>query len=62
MAVGFLFNEKIIQGTEDIESIHLSKSNCIEVWLNIPFSPPDRFIVTAGCGGGITTTRRRTSV
>ncbi len=54
MAVGFLFNEKIINHLNDIESTHISKSNCVEVWLKTPFTPPDRFIVTAGCGGGIT--------
>ena len=54
LAVGFLFNEKIINGVDDIKSIHLSKSNCVELWLGIPFTPPEKIIVTAGCGGGIT--------
>lgn len=54
MAVGFLFNEKIINHLDDIESTHISKTNCVDVWIKKPFTPPDRFIVTAGCGGGIT--------
>jgi FdhD protein len=53
-AVGMLYNEGIIHGLEEIKSIHISKSNCMEVWLDKKFTPPERMIVTAGCGGGVT--------
>ncbi len=54
LAVGFLFNEAIIHTLADIESLHLSKSNCVDIWLTGEFTPPERLIVTAGCGGGLT--------
>lgn len=56
MAVGFLYNEKFIEGMEDLRSVHISENNtCVDVWLRDPsFDPPKRGIITAGCGGGIT--------
>lgn len=56
MAIGFLYNEKLIDGIDDIRSIHVSKKEtCVDVWLqDLSFEPPQRRIVTAGCGGGIT--------
>ena len=56
MALGFLYNEKFIEGMEDVRSVHVSENDtCVDVWLRDPsFDPPNRGIVTAGCGGGIT--------
>lgn len=54
MGIGFLYNEAIIESIDDIATIHLSKSNCVDIMLHKDFEPPERLIVTAGCGGGIT--------
>ena len=56
MAVGFLYNESLIDGPESIRSVHLSKQNsCVDVWLKQDdFILPQRKIITAGCGGGLT--------
>ena len=56
MAVGFLYNESLIDGPESIRSVHLSKQNsCVDVWLKRDdFNLPQRKIITAGCGGGLT--------
>ena len=56
MAVGFLANEGIIQTLDDIRHLHLSKNNtCVDVWLHdTQFEKPRKFIITAGCGGGVT--------
>jgi FdhD protein len=51
--VGILYNEGLIESPDEIESIHISKSNCMEIWLSKKFTPPKRMIVTAGCGGGV---------
>ncbi|MDX1614830.1 MAG: formate dehydrogenase accessory sulfurtransferase FdhD [Candidatus Promineifilaceae bacterium] len=56
LALGFLYNEAIINGREDVRSVHVSKADtCVDVWLkDTNFQPPERQIVTAGCGGGVT--------
>lgn len=56
MALGFLFNEGIIERREDVRSLHISRSDsCVDVWLQDSQTVlPDRPIVTAGCGGGVT--------
>lgn len=54
LAIGFLYNEGVIAGMDDIAELHISKNNCVDVWLNYDFTPPERLIVTAGCGGGVT--------
>lgn len=56
LALGFLFNERIIQGLDDIRQIHVSKATtCVDVWLqDLNYSKPSRAIVTSGCGGGVT--------
>ncbi|MCP5096052.1 MAG: formate dehydrogenase accessory sulfurtransferase FdhD [Chloroflexi bacterium] len=56
MAVGFLANEGIIQSMDDIRHLHISKNNtCVDVWLHdLSFEKPRKFIITAGCGGGVT--------
>jgi FdhD protein len=56
MALGFLYNEQLIEGMEDVRSVHVSQADtCVDVWLHqMDFVAPSRQIVTAGCGGGVT--------
>ncbi len=56
LALGFLYNERIIQGLDDIRQIHVSKATtCVDVWLkDMNFKRPSRAIITSGCGGGVT--------
>ncbi|MEM7334611.1 MAG: formate dehydrogenase accessory sulfurtransferase FdhD [Chloroflexota bacterium] len=56
MAIGFLANEGIIQTPKDIRQLHISKGGtCADVWLHdMNFEKPRKFIITAGCGGGVT--------
>ena len=56
MAVGFLANEGIISSAAEIRHLHLSKNGtCVDVWLHdTNFEKPRKFIITAGCGGGVT--------
>jgi FdhD protein len=56
MALGFLYNEGIIESREDVRNLHLSQNGtCADVWLwDAEKELPQRPIVTAGCGGGIT--------
>ncbi|MCC6606743.1 MAG: formate dehydrogenase accessory sulfurtransferase FdhD [Anaerolineae bacterium] len=56
MAVGFLANEGIIQSAAEIRHLRLAKSGtCVDVWLHdLNFAKPRKFIITAGCGGGVT--------
>ncbi len=56
LALGFLFNEKIISTLDDVRHIHVSKATtCVDVWLrDMNFTRPSRMIITSGCGGGVT--------
>ena len=56
LALGFLFNEGLIAGVADVRHLRVSKGRtCVDVWLqDSSFTPPERSIVTAGCGGGVT--------
>ena len=56
MAVGFLANEGIIKSPDDIRQLRISKGGtCADVWLHdLNFEKPRKFIITAGCGGGVT--------
>src|SRR5262245_28060933 len=49
LGVGFLFNEGIISTADEIATLHISDSHCVDVWLAHNFTPPERLIVTAGC-------------
>lgn len=56
LALGFLYNEGIIDGLAGVHHWHISKSGtCIDVWLNkTDYERPRRKVITAGCGGGVT--------
>ncbi len=56
LALGFLYNERIIEELDDVRQIHVSKATtCVDVWLrDSEFALPTRAIVTSGCGGGVT--------
>ncbi len=56
MALGFLYNESLIAGLDDVRALTVSAHNtCVDVWLrDADYRPPARAIITAGCGGGLT--------
>ncbi len=55
MAVGFLYNEEIIDTVEDIASVRVCPENDnIDVWLNRAVKKPEEWIRTSGCSGGET--------
>lgn len=55
LALGFLYNEGLIASLADVRQIHISKHDtCVDVWLNHDIEMPERLIITAGCGGGVT--------
>ena len=54
LGIGFLYNEGIISSRAEIASVHVSDRDCVEIWLHHEVKIPDRKIVTAGCGGGVT--------
>lgn len=55
LAVGFLFNENIIQSIEEVASIHICESgDNVDVWLSRYVEKPESWVRTSGCTGGIT--------
>jgi FdhD protein len=55
LALGFLKNEDLIENLSEVEVIYVSELGCcVDVWLNRAFKPPERVIITSGCGGGVT--------
>jgi FdhD protein len=56
MALGFLANEGVIDQIDDVRHMRVSKQNsCVDVWLrDASRELPQRRIITAGCGGGVT--------
>lgn len=56
MALGFLYNERLINDLDDVANLRVSTGKtCVDVWLhNTRLKLPQRKVVTAGCGGGIT--------
>ncbi len=59
LAVGFLFNEEIIQQIQDLASVRVCPGeDNIDVWLNLPVKKPEHWIRTTGCSGGETSIRQ----
>ncbi len=55
LAIGFLVNEGMIDALADVDHIHLSGDGCcVDIWLGHSVKPPQRRILTSGCGGGVT--------
>ena len=55
LAVGFLYNEGIIDGLSQVAEVSLNEAeSCVDVWLNFNISRPQAVSRTTGCGGGLT--------
>jgi FdhD protein len=56
LALGLLCNEGVISSMGDVRLVQLSRSGtCVDVWLHdTNYKRPQRAIITAGCGGGVT--------
>ena len=55
LAVGFLYNEILIQSFDEIDSVHVcSSGDNIDVWINHIVNKPEKWLRTSGCTGGIT--------
>ena len=55
MAVGFLFNEEIINTTTELASVRICPTgDNIDVWLNHAVQKPKKWARTSGCSGGKT--------
>lgn len=55
MAIGFLFNEGLVENLDDIASIHVCKSgDNVDIWLYRSLQKPEKWRRTSGCTGGIT--------
>jgi FdhD protein len=57
LAIGFLFNENIIQSMDEVESVRACPAgDNVDVWLNRSIENPRNWRRTSGCTGGMTTT------
>jgi FdhD protein len=55
LAVGFLYNEEIIQTMKDVASVKVcTGGDNIDIWLNHLVKKPEKWIRTSGCSGGET--------
>jgi FdhD protein len=55
LALGFLFNEQLIDGMDDVFDIRICGSGrCVDVWLNKDIEAPTLRTITSGCSGGTT--------
>lgn len=55
LALGFLHLEGIYKSLEDVDHVTISADECcLDVWLRHSTPPPQRRIITSGCGGGVT--------
>lgn len=55
LALGFLLNEAIVDDVSEVGALHVCASGlCVDVWLHHAVRPLARYILTSGCGGGMT--------
>jgi FdhD protein len=55
MAVGFLFNEGIVETIEEVEDVRLCEhGDNVDVWLSHSVEQPQSWRRTSGCTGGVT--------
>jgi FdhD protein len=55
LALGFLFNEKLIEGIDDVAVIQpCGGERCLDIWLEHDIETPQLRIITSGCSGGTT--------
>lgn len=55
MAVGFLFNEGVISGMDEVADVRLCEhGDNVDVWLNRTVEQPTSWRRTSGCTGGVT--------
>lgn len=55
LAVGFLYNEEIIETMDDVASVRVCPEETnIDVWLNHAVKKPENWTRTTGCSGGET--------
>jgi len=55
LALGFLHNEGLIGGLEDVADVRVCGSGrCVDVWLNKDIAAPVLRTITSGCSGGTT--------
>lgn len=55
LAVGFLYNENVIQSIDDIASVRVCPTeDNVDVWLYKTVEPPKNWRRTSGCTGGVT--------
>ncbi len=58
LAVGFLYNERLINTAEDVTRVHVcDTADFVEVDTAPPINKPTTWIKTTGCGGGQTAQR-----
>jgi len=55
MAVGFLYNEGIIESMDEVEDVRVCEhGDNVDVWLNHSVEQPQSWRRTSGCTGGVT--------
>jgi FdhD protein len=55
MAAGFLYNEGIIESTDEVEDVRVCEhGDNVDVWLNRTVEQPKSWRRTSGCSGGLT--------
>ena len=61
LALGFLYNEGIINNASEIRLAEVHPSNqMVEVWLNKSVEKPANWRITSGCAGGMTSVKEET--
>ena len=62
MAVGFLFNEGVIDRREEILDVRVCPTaDNVDVWLKHSVEKPEKWSRTSGCTGGLTSVSERTN-